>query len=604
MDLSTIDWENQIPVNLSYPWEFYWQKLYEPKDFEIESVFDRISEIESFRPWTYHKVGNEKLQASGFATYRFKVKVQDQNQPRIFSIFYHNLHTSSKLFVNGKMVHETGKVSNDLDKMIPLRSNTSVDINTNENYLDIILQISNSKFYLGGPRAEFLLGSFKQIQLYQIKTIMVEMFVFGLIFGSFVYHLFFFLLNRSQHAFLFFSIICFTFLMRIPFLNSKMYEYVLPTFSFEKEMMILHFINILSFMAGNLFLNTLFQRKKFSFINYIFYFGALGACFSPLIDGRHRYYLNLLYLIIFLLFFLLHSFLLLYLNKKNRESYYLMGIGLFSLAIFCFLSISLNFLGIQGGLYLILGYLIYVIFQSLSLGKYFTYAIESRSELEFKMAEENMNALAKQRSDMQIMMHDNLGADLTDLKVYLEKQSRNLNFIQINELLPQLQYRVISIIKSLRNQLLSIEDLNLTYENFLTGLNLTLLRRYFDAGREFDFNISEKLSSTLQSVHLKSNNRIYFLDIYYMLYELCTNDLKYGFGESIWRLDLVVNEIRIYQTNQINEESENKFLSLKSIGNRLQKLEGKVNSQIKDNVFIAEIFIPYASNMDLMKNSL
>lgn len=596
LDLSQIDWENQIPINLSYPWEFYWLELYEPEDFGKGLNSNLINNKESFRPWTQRGKDNINYPARGYATYRMRVKIQDEDKPKTFSIFYNHLFSASKLFINGELVHENGIISKDINQTIEYRSNSLVQITTNEKYLDFILHVANNKFYHGGPRAEFLIASPQQMQVYHTKSLMIEIFIFGIIFGSVVYHLFFFLLNQSQLAFLFFALICFTFLIRIPFLNSKTYELILPVLSFEFQTTLLHFINIASFLAGNLFLNALFQNKKIIIINYIFYIGAFVACLAPLFHDSIRYSFYLIYLIVFLLLFLLHSILLLYLNRENKdkESYYLMGIGLLILGIFCFLTISLNFIGLQGGIYLIIGYLLYVIFQSVSLSKYFTYAIESRANLEFKMAEENQAELAKQRSDMQIMMHDNLGADLTDLKVFLEKQSRNSVSLDISKLLPSVQDRVLSIIKSLRNQLLFIEDLNLTYENFLTGLNLTLLRRYSDAGREFDFSISDELSSSLQSVHLESKNRVYFLDIYYMLYEICTNDLKYGKGESTWRLELLSNTIRIFQTNALSDSSQDNIVLLKSVGNRLQNLNGRINSQIKDNHFIAEIFVPYS----------
>lgn len=134
---------------------------------------------------------------------------------------------------------------------------------------------------------------------------------------------FFNFLNRNQSAFLFFAIICFTFLLRIPLLNSKSYEYFFQILSFDTQTAILHFINILSFLAGNYFLNALFQIRKFTFINYIFRIGASLAFFIPLVDGNIRYYLYLLYLIIFLLLFLFHSIFLLYIDKKDKQSFFL-----------------------------------------------------------------------------------------------------------------------------------------------------------------------------------------------------------------------------------------------------------------------------------------
>jgi hypothetical protein len=78
-----------------------------------------------------------------------------------------------------------------------------------------------------------------------------------------------------------------------------------------------------------------------------------------------------------------------------------------------------------------------------------------------------------------------------------------------------------------------------------------------------------------------------------MLYEICTNDLKYGIGESVWRLELIGSTISIYQTYELQITCDDMDLVLKSVGNRLNSLNGRINSQIKDNYFIAKIFVPY-----------
>lgn len=241
-----------------------------------------------------------------------------------------------------------------------------------------------------------------------------------------------------------------------------------------------------------------------------------------------------------------------------------MGFGLFGLAVFCFLAIYLNYIGVQGGILLLLGYSIYVIFQSVSLSRYFAFGIQSRASLELKHSTENQIALSKQRSEMQLMMHGRIWVQgPTDLKVYLEKIMRQSNSTSLEINLQVIQERIISIIKSLRNQLLFIEDLDMTYENFLTGLNLTLLRRYTDAGRELDFKINNDLSVHLQSLKLIASNRDYYLEIFYMMYELCTNDLKYGAGESTWHLFMEKDHFAIVQSNLTKKIAIIKRLSKK-----------------------------------------
>jgi hypothetical protein len=352
-------------------------------------------------------------------------------------------------------------------------------------------------------------------------------------------------------------------------------------------------MTIASFIAGNLFLNVLFHNRKVILINFTFYLGGILAIFFPFFPGMYSYLFFQLYLICFLFLFLVHSIYLLSTNNNEKQSSLLMGFGLLGLAVFCFLAIYLNYIGAQGGILLLLGYSIYVIFQSVSLSKYFAFAIESRASLELKHSTENQIALSKQRSEMQLMMHDNLGAGLTDLKVYLEKIMRQANLTSFEINLQEIQERVISIIKSLRNQLLFIEDLDMTYENFLTGLNLTLLRRYTDAGRELDFKIDEDLSAHLQSLKLIASNRDYYLEIFYMMYELCTNDLKYGSGESTWNLFMEKDQFAIFQSNHSKENSNDKVLVLKSIGIRISNLKGTIESEIKGGKFQVLIQFPY-----------
>lgn len=272
-----------------------------------------------------------------------------------------------------------------------------------------------------------------------------------------------------------------------------------------------------------------------------------------------------------------------------------MAIALFSLALFCILAISVNYYGIQGGLYLIIGYLFYVIFQTVSLSKFFAYAIESRANIEMTLHEESLHALSKQRAEMQLMVHDQLGANLTDLKVYLERKLASLNeSVKYTFDLDQIYNRVVSIIQSLRNQLLYIEDQNLIFENFVTGLHLTLLRRYSDVGREFEFLASNDFLNYFNEIKIIGKNQSYFLNIYYMLYEVCTNDIKYGRGESVWKLDYVNSSFYINQRNLLNFpiEKQKSNLELKSIKQRLAQLNGTLEVQILDESYQLKIQFP------------
>ncbi|MCG6141642.1 7TM-DISM domain-containing protein [Leptospira mtsangambouensis] len=594
IDLSDTNWDNSFPINVSSGWEFYWNQLLEPTVFLANHPLGNAPVVE-FRPWTNLTFSDRKFPAKGYATYHKKIKVQKSFKVKQFSIYFMHLFSSSKVYINGELIQEKGKVSAQLSEIMPDRTNSTIEFLTDQLDLDIVIQIANHDFYQGGPRGEFLIASPSQMYLYKSKNLIVDIFIFGLIFGSALYHLSFYFINRNQRAFLYFSIVCITFLIRIPFLNSKSHGYFIPMRSFEFQSIWLHYVNILTFVFSILFLSELFKSKQCKYIKKIFYVGATLALFTPFVPKTFQYYLNFIYLVVYLIMFLAFSFYLLYKHKKEAQGLYSMAIALFSLTLFCILAISVNYYGIQGGLYLVIGYLFYVIFQTVSLSKFFAYAIESRANIEMALHEESLYALSKQRAEMQLMVHDQLGANLTDLKVYLERKLASLSdSVKYTFDLDHIYNRVVSIIQSLRNQLLYIEDQNLIFENFVTGLHLTLLRRYSDVGREFEFLPSNDFLNYFNEIKIIGKNQSYFLNIFYMLYEVCTNDIKYGRGESVWRLDYVNSSFYINQRNLLNFpiEKQKSNLELKSIKQRLAQLNGTLEVQILDESYQLKIQFP------------
>ncbi|MCW7468169.1 7TM-DISM domain-containing protein [Leptospira kanakyensis] len=594
LDLSDISWENSLPINVSSGWEFYWNQLLDPRVLLAKPTSGNVPIVE-FRPWTNLNFSGRKFPAKGFATYRKKIKVQKTFKLKQFSIYFMHLFSASRVYINGELMQEKGKVSSQFAEIVPDRTNSNIEFFTDQLELDIVIQIANHDFYQGGPRGEFLIASPSQMYLYKSKNLIVEIFVFGLIFGSVLYHLSFYFINRNQRAFLYFSIVCITFLIRIPFLNSKLHGYFMPMLSFEFQSIWLHYVNILTFLFSIMFLSELFKSKQYNYIKRIFFLGAIFASFTPLVPKTFQYHLNFIYLVVYLVIFLVFSFFLLFKHKKVAQGLYSMALALFSLALFCILSISLNFYGVHGGLFLIIGYLFYVIFQTVSLSKYFAYAIESRANIEMVLHEESIRALSNQRAEMQLMVHDQLGANLTDLKVFLERKLSSLNeSVKYAFDLDNIYNRVVLIIQSLRNQLLYIEDLNLIFENFVTGLHLTLLRRYSDVGREFEFLPTEEFKRYVNETKIIWKNQSYFLNIFYMLYEVCTNDIKYGRGESIWQLDYFNGSFYINQKNLLNlsTEKQKSHFELKSIRQRLSQLNGKLEVQILDESYQLKIQFP------------
>jgi hypothetical protein len=137
-----------------------------------------------------------------------------------------------------------------------------------------------------------------------------------------------------------------------------------------------------------------------------------------------------------------------------------------------------------------------------------------------------------------------------------------------------------------------MEDLNTAYHDLFTGLNLTVLRRYSDAEREVDFQISNQAFHKMKNATFNSKSNNPKSELFYLITEICTNDLKYGTNESIWRLGVEKQNLTIFQSNTVKEFQENKETNLKSALTRVENLNGQIISRIFENRYEINILIP------------
>ncbi|ABZ94938.1 Signal transduction histidine kinase [Leptospira biflexa serovar Patoc strain 'Patoc 1 (Ames)'] len=587
-------------------WEFYWMSLLGPTFSSPKSDFSdevriptnfRYPEknpdliVNQFRPWTKFNTGKNQFSPYGYATYRTIIKVPEKNM--YLSIFYPHLFSSSRIWINGTEMAHVGFVSEDLDKIKSSRKDTRFSFYSNSEFIEIVLQIANVSSVQGGPRGKFLIGTNEGINKHYIKNVIFDAVIFGLIFGSMIYHFFIYLLNRDNKPFIFFSFVCFTFLLRLPFHNTKLYEFFISEIDWDTQRLFLHFVNVISLLSVMYFLNSLFPKRISPYLFLFFWLGAIVSTLIALISPKLLAIANIYYAVIYLPIFIIQATYFVFFKLPERRSFFLMAISLLGLGSFCLFAIILNLFGIEGGIFLIIGFLLFVLFQALALSRFFTIALENRSKLKLELLQEKQKALSQQREELQLLMHDSLGSELTDVHVYLEnhlelkEQQLPKNFIN------GIYNRTSQMIRSLRNHLLFIEDLNLTYTNLFVGLNITILRRYSDVGREVEFNIPEFLLGNIFQEKINSIQGDLPINLFYLFNEICTNDLKYGINESNWTISYLESTISISQTNQSKINHTNLNILPKAAKLRVNKLNGKISAFIQDGFFHLNIELPF-----------
>ncbi|HEY3429817.1 MAG TPA: hypothetical protein VGK39_04005, partial [Cyclobacteriaceae bacterium] len=139
-DLSKHNFATAGSVSLSGEWEFYWNKLLTPADFKVDQ------KPEWFWPYSWNRQSD--YPALGFATYRAHVVLPEQHHS--LSVFFPVINSSARIWVNGKLMLEVGKVSDDRNKYTPKLSSSVITLPENVKEVELVIQVANWTYFSGG----------------------------------------------------------------------------------------------------------------------------------------------------------------------------------------------------------------------------------------------------------------------------------------------------------------------------------------------------------------------------------------------------------------------------------------------------------------------
>ncbi|MDX1959383.1 MAG: 7TM diverse intracellular signaling domain-containing protein [Leptospiraceae bacterium] len=178
----------------------------------------------------------------------------------------------------------------------------------------------------------------------------------------------------------------------------------------------------------------------------------------------------------------------------------------------------------------------------------------------------------KERQKLISDLHDNLGGDLTDIVYTLNKFTEKTN-LQLSDV-EEIRTASLNALNSLKTRIRSREEISLIEKNLVDGIRYHLIARYSNSGRKLKSFADEE-----SELFFEEDNTLlpYYNDIYLICKEICTNDLKYGFGESNWNFHLVNNIFSIHLlTNTNYNENTVKGLGSNNLINRAEKINAKI----------------------------
>ena len=223
LDLRQQSFNKKIVLNGE--WAFYWQQLLQPRD----STLSKPEFVNFPFTWNGFILHEKKLPSFGYATFKLTVLLPKTKEHLLIGM--PDVYSSYQLYINGQVVASNGKVSTSKTGFVPYWQEQIVDVPTNTDTLQLVLQIANFVHSKGGIGQKIELGKKEIIKIDRQRTEAIDLVLTGcLIMGGLFFFGLFFLGNRDK-AILLFSLFCIIFSYRIIGADNYVLHTLLPNIS-------------------------------------------------------------------------------------------------------------------------------------------------------------------------------------------------------------------------------------------------------------------------------------------------------------------------------------------------------------------------------------
>jgi signal transduction histidine kinase len=423
-------------LNLDGEWEFYWGELLTPEAFPASNG---ASEPQGYFPmprtWTGFELNGERLGVTGQATFRLQLLPNPQ-YPRL-QLRLFDIHEAYRLWANGELIAMSGVPGFSAMRETPGRSLKIVDLVSTEQPIELILQVSNYHYRLGGLIKSIAVALPGVFEAERIRTQGLSFFVVGWLMIMAFYHFELYLFRKRDPAPLFFGLYC---LCTVGFMATSNSSYWIASTLFPQwSPASTGYFSLACFICWDAFLfrfmRTLYPQEIHRWLIYV-------------VDGRILVFLTLLLLkpgpavyifsalcliqmILLAFYYLVRS---IYSVRRGRRGAEFILIGLASLFIAA-LNDSLVQMGIIQSTYLAgPAICFFVLTNSLALSKRFSQtfaaveqlsktlehknqALEKEMETRNQLEQKVINISEEERRSISHELHDGLCQELTGAKL-------------------------------------------------------------------------------------------------------------------------------------------------------------------------------------------
>ena len=274
LNLTDYDLTVNDPVILKGEFEFFWNKLLGPDDFQGNKKPLPTGMITLPALWK-GKIypGLEPLPASGYGTFRLTIHYLRKND--LLCLRLKEKTNPLKIFINSKLITEIGIVGeNRKTSQYDSRPHVSKTF-LSDHRMQIIIQVSNFRQRKLAGKQPVIIGNESEIRTQRQNVLLTDILVFGIILFIGLINLLMFFITRKKEKFrLFFSLFCILFAIRTLLMREYYFNDLFQNIDWEIKSKIL-------------FLSLYLAIVSFGFYCYLILYPKFSVSMLGFIAGSH-----------------------------------------------------------------------------------------------------------------------------------------------------------------------------------------------------------------------------------------------------------------------------------------------------------------------------
>jgi len=351
------------------------------------------------------------------------MKMLTTQQDVVYSLNLREILTAYRLYINGKIVAENGKVGKSRQEMTPNYIPITTAFKSDSTVTELVLQVSNYYHREGGPFNEIELGFDQQIFIKKQKAIAFDLFLFGVLFIMAIYHFVLYVLRRKDLSTLFFGLYALIISVRTLSTSEQFLSVLFPNMAWEMS----YRFDYLSFYCASpvflAFLYVLFPREVRRSV--VFFLTAVSILFSltvfifPVRIYSHFvgfYQILIIFVLIYVAYCLINSI------YRKRE-----GAVILLLGAIVFFSTAINdILYVQSLVKTFdmapIGVCVFIFSQSYVISLRFSKAYKKNEELteELNFRNVNLEKIVQERTSIIQLQKENIEAAYNNIELLSE----------------------------------------------------------------------------------------------------------------------------------------------------------------------------------------